>query len=84
MAWWSLDLYWPQLIHHRVAPLFAALDCLLVTRTGRGRWWRPLTWLGYPAAFLVVAVLLHVAGNARAALAVGPRQGWRADPAAQG
>lgn len=108
--WWSLDLYWPQLAHHRVAPLFAALDWLLATRTVRGSWWRPLAWLGYPAAFLVfswvrggldgwyvydfldptldggwpaalmttaqvlvaflvVAILLHVAGNARAALA---------------
>jgi len=109
-SWWSLDLYWPQLAHHRVAPLFAALDWLLVTRTVRGSWWRPLAWLGYPAAFLVfswvrggidgwyvydfldptldggwpaaltttaevllaflaVAVLLHVAGNARSSLA---------------
>jgi hypothetical protein len=109
--WWSLDLYWPQLVHHRLAPLFAALDWLLVTRTVRGRWWRPLAWLGYPAAFLVfswvrggidgwyvydfldptldggwpaaltttaevlaaflvVAVFLHGAGNARVALAV--------------
>lgn len=109
--WWSLDMYWPQLVHHRLAPLFAALDWLLVTRTVRGTWRRPIMWLGYPAAFLVfswvrgaidgwyvydfldptldggwpaaltttaqvlvafliVAVLLHVAGNARAALAV--------------
>lgn len=51
--WWSLDLYWPQLVHHRLAPLFAALDWLLVTRTGRGSRWRPLAWLGYPAAFLI-------------------------------
>ena len=51
--WWSLDLYWPQLLHHRVAPMFAALDWLLATRTVRGRWWRPVAWLGYPAAFLV-------------------------------
>lgn len=51
--WWSLDMYWPQLVHHRLAPLVAALDWLLVTRTVRGRWWRPLAWLGYPAAFLI-------------------------------
>lgn len=113
--WWSLDMYWPQLVHHRLAPLFAALDWLLVTRTVRGAWRRPIVWLGYPAAFLVfswvrgaidgwyvydfldptldggwpaaltttaqvlvafliVAILLHVAGNARAALAV---RHWR-------
>ena len=108
--WWSLDLYWPQLAHHRIAPLFAALDWLLVTRTVRGKWWRPFVWLSYPVAFLafswargavdgwyvydfldptlddgwpavlattaqvlvaflVVTLLLHFAGNARAAFA---------------
>jgi len=51
--WWTWDLYWPQLVHHRLAPLVAALDWLLVTRTVRGSWRRPLTWLGYPLAFLV-------------------------------
>lgn len=112
-AWWSVDMYWPQLAHHRVAPLFAALDWVLVTRTTSGTWRRPLVWLCYPAcflafswlrgavdgwyvydfldptldggwpaalattalvlaAFLVVAVLLHLAGNARAALAGRP------------
>jgi len=123
--WWSLDLYWPQLIHHRIAPMFAALDWLLVTRTGRGRWWRPLAWLGYPAAFLifswvrgaldgwyvydfldptleggwaaaltttaevlaaflVAAVLLHVAGNARAGLTTEPGRAPRSGgPAAR-
>ncbi|MGM9471427.1 Pr6Pr family membrane protein [Pseudarthrobacter sp. YS3] len=111
--WWSLDMYWPQLVHHRLAPLAVALDWLVVTRTVRGPWWRPLIWLGYPAAFLVfswvrgsidgwyvydfldptvdggwsamllviaqvlvaflvVALLVHVAGNRRAALAAGP------------
>jgi len=50
--WWTLDLYCPQLVHHRLAPLVAALDWLLVTRTVRGPWWRPLAWLGYPVAFL--------------------------------
>ncbi|MEW1809435.1 Pr6Pr family membrane protein [Pseudarthrobacter phenanthrenivorans] len=110
--WWSPDLYWPQLVHHRLAPLAAVLDWLLVTRTVRGSWWRPLAWLGYPAAFLafswirggfdgwyvydfldptldggwpgvlgattqvlaaflVVAVLVHAAGNARSRLAAG-------------
>jgi hypothetical protein len=51
--WWSWDLYWPQMAHHRLAPLMVALDWLLVTRTIRGPWWRPLAWLGYPVAFLV-------------------------------
>ncbi len=110
--WWTWDLYWPQLVHHRLAPLVAALDWVLVTRTIRGPWWRPAAWLGYPvvflafswirggldgwyvydfldptidggwprvlattgqvlAAFLAVAVLVHAAGNARAALAAG-------------
>jgi hypothetical protein len=110
--WWTWDLYWPQLVHHRLAPLVAALDWLLVTRTVRGPWWRPLAWLSYPVAFLAfswirggidgwyvydfldptldggwatvlgattqvliaflaVSVAVHVAGNARAALAAG-------------
>jgi hypothetical protein len=99
-----------------VAPLFAALDWLLVTRTLRGTWRRPLVWLAYPAAFLVfswvrgaidgwyvydfldptldggwpaalattaqvliaflvIAVIVHAAGNGRAALAAGRRRG---------
>ncbi|MGY3565147.1 Pr6Pr family membrane protein [Sinomonas sp. RB5] len=110
--WWTLDLYWPQMIHHRIVPLVMALDWLLVTRTVGGRWWRPIAWMAYPAAFLafswirggidgwyvytfldptldggwpavaattgqvlaaflVVAVLIHAAGNIRVALAVG-------------
>lgn len=50
--WWTWNLYWPQLAHHRLAPLAAAIDWVLVTRTTRGPWWRPLAWLGYPLAFL--------------------------------
>ena len=50
--WWTLDLYWPQMLHHRIAPLFALLDWLVVNRTVRGRWWRPFAWMVYPAAFL--------------------------------
>ena len=112
--WWTWEMYWPQLVHHRLAPLFAALDWLLVTKTIRGAWWRPFAWLGYPVvflaftwlrgaidgwyvydfldptleggwqkvlvmtaqvlvAFLVVAVLVHLAGNGRVALAA-PRE----------
>ena len=51
--WWTLDLYWPQLVHHRLAPLLAVIDWVLVTRTVRGPWWRPAAWLGYPVVFLV-------------------------------
>ncbi|MDQ0768414.1 hypothetical protein QF031_001163 [Pseudarthrobacter defluvii] len=51
--WWTLDLYWPQLVHHRLAPLVAVLDWALVTRTVRGPWWRPFAWLGYPVVFLL-------------------------------
>ncbi|WP_254703246.1 Pr6Pr family membrane protein [Pseudarthrobacter sp. C4D7] len=50
--WWSWDLYWPQMVHHRLAPLLVALDWLLVTRTVQGTWGRPLAWLVYPGAFL--------------------------------
>lgn len=108
--WWTWELYWPQMAHHRLAPLFVALDWLVVARTVRGRWWRSVIWLAYPAAFLVfswvrgsldgwyvydfldptleggwpavlamtaqvlvaflvVSLLVHFAGNARAALA---------------
>ena len=110
--WWTLNLYWPWMVTHKIAPAVAGLDWLLVTRTTRGPWWRPLAWMGYPAAFLtfswirgaldgwypydflnptldggwsavlvaaaevlaaflVVGVVVHAAGNARAALAVG-------------
>jgi hypothetical protein len=51
--WWSWNLYWPQMVHHRLGPLFVALDWLLVTKTTRGPWWRPLAWLAYPLAFLI-------------------------------
>lgn len=108
--WWSWDMYWPQLAHHRLAPLFIALDWLLVTKTVHGKWSRPLAWLSYPSAFLIyswirggidgwyvydfldptleggwlaalmttaqvlvafllIALLVHLGGNARAALA---------------
>lgn len=51
--WWTLDMYWPWMVTHRIAPLVAGLDWLFVTRTVRGPWWRPLVWLCYPVAFLI-------------------------------
>jgi hypothetical protein len=110
--WWTLDMYWPWMVTHRMAPLVAVLDWLIVTRTVRGPWARPLLWLFYPvaflifswvrgaldgwypydfldprleggwpaviattaqvlAAFLVMGVLVHLAGNARVGLARG-------------
>lgn len=50
--WWTLNLYWPWMVTHRIAPVVAGLDWLLVTRTVRGPWWRPLVWLAYPVVFL--------------------------------
>lgn len=51
--WWSWDLYWPQMAHHRLAPLYVVFDWLLVSRMVRGPWWRPPAWLAYPVAFLI-------------------------------
>ncbi|MDQ0770637.1 hypothetical protein QF031_003386 [Pseudarthrobacter defluvii] len=120
--WWTLDMYWPWMVTHRIAPLVAGLDWLLVTRTVRGPWRRPLVWLCYPAvflifswvrgaldgwypydflnpgldggwpaviatsalvlaAFLVVGILVHLAGNTRVRLARGPGKETAAQPA---
>ena len=50
---------------HLVVPLLAMTDWLLV---GRGqaqvRWWQPLVWLAYPAAYLALALaVLNNAGR---------------------
>lgn len=50
---WSWNIVWTNLALHRVAPLFAVVDWLLVTMTTRGSWHRPLAWMVYPLAFLV-------------------------------
>lgn len=50
---WSLNITWTNWALHRVAPLFAVADWLLVVMTIRGRWMRPLVWLIYPLAFLI-------------------------------
>lgn len=49
---WSWNIDWPNLAMHRVAPLFAIADWVLVTMRTRAGWLRPLAWMIYPAAFL--------------------------------
>jgi hypothetical protein len=50
---------------HVVVPALALCDWLLIGRgQGRVQWWHPLAWLAYPAAYVVVAVVvLNEAGR---------------------
>ena len=50
---------------HVVVPVLALTDWLLIGRgRGRVRWWQPLAWLAYPAAYVVLAlVVLNQAGR---------------------
>lgn len=44
---------------HVVMPVLATIDWLLVGRSQRDvRWWQPLAWLGYPVAYLGLALLV--------------------------
>ncbi|MET0473873.1 MAG: Pr6Pr family membrane protein [Mycobacterium sp.] len=44
---------------HVVVPVLAVADWLLVGRdTGTARWWQPLAWLAYPAAYLGLALVV--------------------------
>lgn len=47
------DIGWTGIALHRVAPVFALLDWMLVTMTRRAGWGRPLAWLGFPVAYLI-------------------------------
>jgi len=42
---------------HVVVPVLAVADWVLVRR-GAARWWQPLVWLAYPAAYLGVALVV--------------------------
>lgn len=46
------DLSWWNLAQHRLLPVMALLDWLVVRMAVRGRWTRPLWWLLYPLSFL--------------------------------
>lgn len=54
-----------NILLHIVVPVLVTLDWLLVGRGQRGiRWWQPLVWLIYPAAYVVLAlVVLNSAGR---------------------
>ena len=48
-----------NMLLHIVVPVVALTDWLLVERTqARVRWWQPVVWLGYPAAYLALALLV--------------------------
>jgi hypothetical protein len=52
---------------HVVVPVLVGLEWLLVGRgQGRVRWWQPLVWLCYPAAYVALALLVlnHVGRRA--------------------
>ena len=44
---------------HVVVPILAVTDWLLIARApGSARWWQPVAWLAYPAAYLGLALLV--------------------------
>jgi hypothetical protein len=44
---------------HVVVPILAVADWLLIGRgAGSARWWQPLAWLAYPAAYLGLALVV--------------------------
>ena len=56
-----------NLLLHIVVPVLALTDWLLVGRNqARVRWWQPVVWLAYPAAYLALALLVlnHVGRRA--------------------
>ena len=56
-----------NMLLHIVFPLLALTDWLLVGRDHeRVRWWQPVAWLAYPAAYLALALLVlnHVGRRA--------------------
>jgi hypothetical protein len=55
----SMGYTGPNLLLHIVVPALAVADWLLVGRSqSQVRWWQPLAWLLYPAAYLGLALLV--------------------------
>jgi len=47
-----------NLLLHVVVPVLAVCDWVLVGRGSRVSWWQPVAWLAFPAAYLIVALLI--------------------------
>ena len=48
-----------NILLHIVVPVLVTMDWLVVARGQRNiRWWQPLVWLIYPAAYVVLALLI--------------------------
>lgn len=55
----SMGYTGPNILLHIVVPILALADWLLVGHSqGLVRWWQPLAWLSYPAAYLGLALLV--------------------------
>ena len=54
-----------NILLHLVVPVLALADWLLIGRgTGQVRWWQPVVWLIYPAAYALLAlIVLNRAGR---------------------
>jgi hypothetical protein len=56
---YSMGYTGANILLHVVVPVLAVTDWLLVGRgQGEVRWWQPVAWLFYPAAYLVLALVV--------------------------
>jgi hypothetical protein len=56
---YSMGYTGANILLHLVVPVLALTDWLLVGRgQGQVRWWQPVAWLGYPAAYLTLALVV--------------------------
>jgi hypothetical protein len=62
---YSMGYTFANMLLHVVVPVLALTDWLLVGRDqAKVRWWQPVAWLAYPAAYLALAlVVLNKAGR---------------------
>jgi hypothetical protein len=49
-----------SLFEHLITPVLVLADWIVVGRTGTVRWWYPLSWIAFPAAYLVYFVAADV------------------------